>query len=313
MGKLLTLPIDQVRENPVALRQLQKDCEEYKGLVDSIRNLGFTGAITVRARQDSETGQDYYELIDGLHRLNAAKDAGVTEINVTVENLNDSEVLEAQLMANVHKIETKPAEYSKQLRTILARNPLMTEAELGNKIGKSAAWIGQRLGLNKITDVNISQLVDSGKIVLTNAFALAKLPSDEQKDWVDRAMTLSPDEFIPQCNARVKEIREAKRKGKDARPQEFQPVAHSRRIKELKDELDTGTVGSSATGGLNTPEEGFRRGIEWVLHLDPKSVEEQKAEHERRKKEREETKLRKEKEKAERKQKEANEALESLI
>ena len=188
MGKLATIKISEIRENPVALRTVNRQSEDYLGLVASIEQKGFMGAISVRPQKDAESGEEYYELIDGLHRFSAAKDAGISEINVDIIPLSDDLVLEAQILANIHKIETKPAEYTQQLKRILARNPLMTEAELAMKLGKSSSWIQQRLSLTKIENEEIISLVNEGKIGLANAYALAKLPIEEQTQFVDRAI-----------------------------------------------------------------------------------------------------------------------------
>lgn len=312
MSKLMAVPISEIRENPVALRAVNRESEEYLGLVDSIKAKGVLNAITVRERDDKESGKKYYELIDGLHRFSASKDAGLKEINATVLTMSDDEVLEAQVMANIHKIETKPADYSKQLIRILSRNPLMTEAELATKLGKSASWIGDRLSLNKISNPVIRQLVNDGKIKLANAYALAKLPPEEMADFVDRAQTLGPDEFVPQVQTRVKEIRDAKRAGKDASPQEFQPVAYLQKIGDIKTENDSGAVGKTLvkTTGAKTAEQGFALGIQWALHLDIKSIEVQKAKDEERRKERDDVKKKKAAEKADKAAKDAAEKAE---
>ena len=160
---------------PSPCGEVNKECEEYVGLVDSIRQVGVMNPITVREVRDPETGQKYYSLVDGLHRYNAAQDAGLEEIPVHVLTLDEVQVLEAQLMANIHKVETRPVEYSKQLGRILAHNPLMTAAELSVKLGKSPTWVGQRLNLIKL-DEKIQALVDDGTINLTNAIAMSKLP-----------------------------------------------------------------------------------------------------------------------------------------
>lgn len=321
MGDLKKVPISEIRENPVALRTVNRESEEYMGLVDSIRNKGFLGAITVRPKTDEETGVAYFELVDGLHRFCAARDAGIEEINVDVVSLDDDQTLEAQIMANIHKIETRPIEYSRQLTRILSRNPLMTEAELAQKLGKSPQWIAERLGLTKISNKNIETLVNEGKIKLANAYALAKLPPEEMAAFVDRALTLAPDEFLPVVNARIKEIREAKRKGLDAGPAEFSPVAFMQKMKDIKEELAKGDIGKTLckVAGVKTPEEGFALAVKWVLHLDPKSVEAQQAKDEERKKAREEAvqkraeqKAVKAKEKADKAAAEAAAAMEAL-
>jgi len=290
MGDLRTVSLDLIRENPVALRAVNRKAEEYQGLVQSIRQKGFLGAITVRPRTDADSGQEYFELVDGLHRYSASKDAGLDSINVDVVDLNDDAVLEAQLMANIHRIETRPVEYSQQLRRILARNQFMTEAELASQLGKSSAWISQRLGLNKIENEEITSLINEGKIKLANAYALAKLPTEEMANFVDRAITEKPDVFVPQINARVKEIKEAKRQGKDPKAATFQPVAFLQKLKEVKEEHSSPSAGPTLCAGLSTPEEGFQMACAWFMHLDPQSVAVQQAKDDQRKAERAEAK-----------------------
>ena len=305
MGDLKSIPLGQIRENPVALREVNRQSEAYLGLVESIKQKGFFGAISVRSRKDGDI--EYFELVDGLHRFSASKDAGISHINVDVVDLNDDEVLEAQICANIHKVETRPHEYSQQLRRILMRNPLMTESELAQKLGKSGAWISQRLGLLKIDNKEIADLINEGKIPLSNAYSLAKLPADEIDQWVERAMTMAPNEFLPACTARLKEIKEERRKGKDAEPQEWQPTAHLRKASVIKTELENGDVATAliAETGTVDPIAAFNLAIKWVLHLDPTGVEEQHRAHlkriadqEARKKEREAEKKKKEEEAA---------------
>lgn len=274
MGQLAKVPIGEIRENPVALRAVNREGEGFLGLVDSIKQKGFLGALTVRKNRDGETGTEFYELIDGLHRLSAARDAGIDEIQVDIVDLDDAEVLEAQMMLNMHTIETRPVEYSRQLRRILAMNHMMTEAELAAKLGKSSSWIGARLGLNKIESEQITGLINEGKIKLANAYALAKLPVEEQQNWVERAMTEGPDVFVPACNQRLKEIKAAAKAGKDASAEQFTPTPHMQKLGDVKEELDSGKV-AKALGVKDKV--AWIAAIQWVLHLDPKSVEAQEA------------------------------------
>ncbi len=96
----------------------------------------------------------------------------------------------------------------------------MTAAELSVKLGKSPTWVGQRLNLTKL-DEKIQALVDDGTINLTNAIAMSKLPVEEQGTFVERAITMTPAEFTPTVNARIKEVRDAKRQGRDPNAGEF--------------------------------------------------------------------------------------------
>lgn len=270
--QLLTVPISQVRENPVALRPVDPENEDYKGLVESIRKKGLMGVITVREQLDEETNELFYQVVDGLHRFAACKEVGLEEISISVEDLDDKGVLEAQIMANIHKVETKPVQYAKQLHRLLSKSPLLTSAELAASLGKSPTWINQRLGIAKIENVQIQELIEEGKISLSNAFALSKLPPEDMPDWIERAMTMTPDEFIPKVNERLKEIRAAARKG-DKVEETFTAVPHLQKVKDMKDEFESNEIGAAliASTGASTAVDGFKLGIAWALHMDPES------------------------------------------
>lgn len=279
MGDLRNIRTSDIKPNPVALRQVDKQGESYAGLVESIKTKGFFGAITVRQQADGTI-----ELVDGLHRYTACVDLGIDTIPCNVTDLNDDQVLEAQIMTNIHKIETKPVEYSNQLKRILTRNPLMTENELATKLGKSPTWVKERLGLTKITNPEIQAAVDNGDMPLANAYALAKLPGDEQQAFLARAMTTPPAEFVPAATARVKELKDASRKGTYA-PTEFIPTAHLRKLSDIKDAATARAIVTEliATNGVTDPVEAAQLALKWVLHLDPKAVADAKAKEEARK------------------------------
>jgi len=315
-GKSKSIKVAEIRDNPVALRAVNKQSEEYLGLVDSIKQKGFTlSTITVRVKDDPETQTKFYEIIDGLHRVNAAKDLGLDEIPALVLNIDDAETLEAQVLANIHHIETKPAEYAAQLRRIFAANPAMTLQEMATKIGKSYQWVNDRLSLTKISNPEIVKLINEGKIVLSNAYAIAKLPEEERQNWVDRAMTATPDVFIPAVTARVKEIKENKRQGKAAEVEKFAPIAFMQKAAEVKAELEKGEIGKRLCIAAGLKQEGvlgFGLAIKWLLHVDDESIAKQKADFEARVQKNAESKTRKTAERAEakleKKQKEAEEA-----
>jgi len=283
-GKLKNLQITSIKESPVALRSVNRKSEDYLHLVDSIKNRGILNPILVREVKDPESGQTIYGLIDGLHRFSAAHDAGLETIPALVQNMDDADVLEAQIITNAQKIETKPAEYSQQLLRILAGNPTLTMSELAKKLSRSVAWLQERLKLNNLID-SIKKLVDDEKITLSNAQALAKLPQEEQANYVDRAISMTPQEFTPAVNARVKELRDAKRQGRDATPAGFTPVPHAQKLAAVKEEHENHEIGKTLISqtGVKTAEEGFNLAIAWILHLDPLSIEEQKRKYDERK------------------------------
>lgn len=273
--ELLHIKLTEIHENPVALRSVNQESPDFLGLVDSIRARGVMNAISVRRKMDKDTNEQFYELIDGLHRFAASMAAGINMIPAQVLTLEDAEVLEAQLIGNVQRIDTKPVEYSQQLIRILGANPTMTESDLAIKLGKSAQWISARLGLTKIDNQTIRDLIDEGQIPLSNAYTLAKLPTDEQLDFVERAQTETPDVFLGGVANRVKELREAKRQGREAKPAEFAPTAHCQKISTIKEAMDNDAMASQlidATGTVGMVG-AFQLALQWVLNLDPISIE----------------------------------------
>lgn len=271
---LREIPLSQIRENPVALRQVNRGTEGYKELVDSIRQEGLLNPIVVRPMVDPETGEEFYGLIDGLHRYTASQDAGKETIPAHVKSMEDAQVLVAQIIGNIHRIETRPVEYSKQLQKILAQDPLLTAAQLAKTLGKSTTWIADRLGLLKIED-RVQGLVDEGKINLSNAFVLAKLPKEEQDGFVDRAMTMTPQEFSATVLERKKQLDKARREGRSVDANEFMAPVHMRKLKEVRTEMDSPRVGAALlkNSNISTLEQAFQLAVQWVLHQDPTSIE----------------------------------------
>jgi ParB family chromosome partitioning protein len=314
MAELKTVPLSQIRENPNALREVNKQTEEYEGLVDSIRTRGVLQPVLLRECVDEKTQEPFYGLVDGLHRFTASKDAGKDDIPANIVNMDDAALLEAQIITNIHKIETKPAEYSKQLKRIMAMTPTMTALDLASRLGRSLSWINDRLSLGKLAE-SIQKLVDDGTINLSNAYALSKLDDTDQPNFLDRAMTMPPTEFIPTVNVRVKEVLQARRQGRDPVKSEFQPVAYLRKLGELKDELQTGSVGRELLAQFNVqgPAEAFAMAVKWCLSLDPVSARLQVEKENARVADLEAKKAAKAKERAEKKQSEKNEVAASVL
>jgi ParB/RepB/Spo0J family partition protein len=293
----------EIFEPEESLRKVDRNTEKYQGLVESIRSHGIMNPITVRELKNEE-GSTIYGLVDGLHRLSACKDVGMNDIPCHVIDVEEGKLIESQIIANVHKIETKPVEYSKAILTIIESNPLLSREELATSLAKTTSWLSERLGLLKLTDP-VAKLVDSGDIKLSNAYVLAKLPPEEQPDFVDRALTMPPQQFTPTVNARIKEIRDAKRKGKDTPDEVFKPIAILRGRSEIIEELEQGPRFSNLCKGCNSIEDAFKMALKWVLNLDPESAEMQRVKDDERKAER----LRQqEKSKLERTRKRAEEA-----
>lgn len=311
--RVAVIPIQNIRRNVVALRDVDRESEGYIGLVDSIKEKGILNPIVVREIHDPETGELLYGLIDGLHRWHAAQDAGLKLIPAQIKNMDQAEVEEAQIVGNVHKIETHPVQYTKQLERLMARNPLMTVSELAKRLSKSPEWLYQRFGLLKL-EKDIADLVDEGKIKLSNAYQLAKLPKEDQPHYVERAMTMEPGEFTPTVSARVKEVREARRQGRAANPPGYEPIPHQRKWAEVKAEFLNTVVGPYliSESNITKPLDAWKLAVAWVSNMDPRSKQQQLEKHEAEKRDKEEKKKKRELERAQQRHREAAEQVAKL-
>lgn len=278
--RVAIVPVHTIKPSEFALRAVDKTSEKYLELVDSIRNRGVLNPVLV-----TDVGNGVYGLVDGLHRVSAAKDAGVPNIPILVKPMNEAQMMEAQIITNLHKIETKPMDYTKQLFKLLSADPLMTQSDLADKLNVAAKWLTDRLSLSNLTP-EIQELVNENRIGLANAYSLAKLPAEEQPNFVDRAITDAPQMFVPVVAARTKEIREANRKGQAAAPAVFAPVPRLQsKTVALAEKTDfkTGPKVMKEVGA-QTAQEGWLAAVTWMLQLDPASVKDQEERYNARQK-----------------------------
>ena len=306
-GETANVKISEIRPNLVALRPPQIESEKFQTLKANIQQLGeILQPVRVRPQTDPTTQAEFYELIDGLQRFTVAQQLGWEEIPARLASADDARTLVEQIALNAVNVDTRPAEYARQLLRLLDLNPAMTKAELAQMTGMSESWVDDRLALNKLLPQIGSDFVDTGAITATNAYQLARLPQTDQLEYLEQAQSLKLDEFTASVNSRLKELRQAARAGRDPnKPQnEFEPVPSIRRASDIKTATPADIIGDQE---LKTPEDGVKAALNWVMQLDPESVEMQKQRWELRRRERVEAQVNRQKERAEELSKQAAE------
>lgn len=313
-ARLENVPLHLIKPSEVALRGVDRRSEQYLAVADSVAKYGVYKPVLLREIKDPNGGPSVYGLIDGLQRFTASCDAGLQTIPANIKDIDEANLMEAQIITNLIKVDTKPAQYSDQLKRLLSANPLLTMSELADKLSQSTAWLNDRLSLTKLTP-EIQKMVDNDEIKLANAFALAKLPVEDQVNYLDRAQTDPTGQFTALVASRVKDLKEAKAQGREAKPQEFVAIPRARTLNDLKSELQAGVACSRVLSEMDvkTPEAAFQAALTWAISMDPASVEEQKVKYEQKKKEREEASARLKKEREEKKQRDAAEKQASLL
>lgn len=307
-GQTAEIPLSEIRPNLVALRPAQLESEKFTRLENNIRQLGKAAGLVgkilqpvrIRPGLDAQTGQPYYELTDGLQRFTIAQRLGMDTIPARHEEdqSSDVDVLVQQLALNVTFVDTAPGQMSAQLHRILEHKPTTTIAELAEITGMSEAWVNQRLALNKLVPQISDEFVDSGLIVASNAYQLARMPAAEQLDFLEQAQNQGTAEFAATVTARLTDIRKARAAGRDpaASRGEFIAVPVLRKAAEIK----TANVSAILEAAeAKTPEDGANAMLNWTLQLDAESVANAKARHELQRREKAEASIKKQKERAE--------------
>ena len=275
---LAYIPVDQIRESAEALRPVDRKNPEYVLLADSVALNGVLSAISVRKMEDPETGETFYSLVDGLQRWTASKDAGLPTVPAQIISSSDCDVLKQQIIANTSRVETTPAQHSKQLQRVLQMEPTLTRSELAHQLSRGTQWLDDRLSLVKLTP-EAAKLVDSNTINLLNAYCLAKLPLDEQESYTEQAMSLQHGDFSNLVKARLDAINKAKRANAADAPSVFVHKPYLRKPADVVAESESGVVGAAtiAEQRITSPEDAWKAALLWAATSDKKSVDAAKA------------------------------------
>ena len=140
--------------------------EEFQDLKTSIQENGFFlhHALLVRPLNGG------YELITGHRRLAAVKELGIKKVPVTIHEYTDSEAKLILAADNFNRSDFKPMEEAAYLKKLLEGEDI-TQDELGKRLGKSQAYIANRLRLLAAPE-ELKEMVISREISPKHVIAL---------------------------------------------------------------------------------------------------------------------------------------------
>jgi ParB family transcriptional regulator, chromosome partitioning protein len=147
-----------------------------KELAESIRSQGVLSPLLVRPL--TENG---FEIIAGARRYRAAQIAEQPAVPVRIINLSDAAALEAQLVENLIRSEIHPMEEAQGFRALLdLEDPKYSIEQIAAKVGKTPAFVAQRLKLSDLAPVAVEAFY-ADAIGVGHALLLAKLPANQQE------------------------------------------------------------------------------------------------------------------------------------
>lgn len=156
------------------------DADQLGELVASVKARGVLEPILVRRttptalKSADQKRARPYEIVFGHRRLAAALAAGLDEIPALVREIADAEALELQVIENLHRADLHPLEEAEGYRLLIEQHGHTVE-DLATKVGKSKAYIYQRLQLAGLP-VKAREAFLAGGITPTVALIIARVP-----------------------------------------------------------------------------------------------------------------------------------------
>lgn len=142
-------------------------------LAASVRRHGVLQPLLVRANGDG------FMLIAGARRLRAAKLAGCATVPARVLDLDDAAADEAAIIENLHREDIHPLEEGESYQRLLATG--RTIDDLAAQLGKSKAYIYQRVGLTRLVP-KAQDLLTRDILPISYALKIAAVPAERQED-----------------------------------------------------------------------------------------------------------------------------------
>lgn len=263
------IPLGDIIVPEIKLRGIQDKDPSYIDLLSSIDRHGVLEPIVVRPA----TMPGKFLLIDGLQRFSCSVRANKPDIPVRVENnvRGDDHALLLSVVLNLHRVKTKPYEYAQALRRYVRRNPDMDLDDLAKEIGKPKAWVLERLSLTNLTD-EVGKLVDEGRVSVKAGMGLAMLAPADQLAMLPQADMMNAQDFYDTCVRKKRSVVERHVTNRYDEP-EYRPMVRTR--KEIVEEYKTGReLNRLINNNPNISQaEIWNYALEWVLSIDPVSLQ----------------------------------------
>ncbi|MCD6432374.1 ParB/RepB/Spo0J family partition protein [Candidatus Bathyarchaeota archaeon] len=163
--------------------RLSVDHRYVDELAESLKTEGQLKPIIVRPHPEKP---NCYQVLDGVHRVRAARKLGWTLIRAEVRKLSDEEALILAMRVNqLHGKRLDPLEEALRIQKLIEQYRY-TQAEIAQKFMRSQQWVSDRLKLVKDAAPELQTAVTTRVVKPTIAREIAKLPKDIQPKVVEK-------------------------------------------------------------------------------------------------------------------------------
>jgi ParB family chromosome partitioning protein len=167
------MPVERVYSNPAQPRR-HFDEDALADLAASIREHGVLQPVLVRPRADG-----HYQIVAGERRWRAARMAGLAEIPVIIEHIDDEAALEIAIIENLQREDISPLEEA-EIFERMTREHGYSLRKLATKLGKDKGYLENRLRLVDAPE-DVRELVSVRKDTLSHAYELMKVTDPRKR------------------------------------------------------------------------------------------------------------------------------------
>jgi ParB family chromosome partitioning protein len=193
-------------------------------LADSIRVLGILEPILVRPLPESP---GVYEILAGERRWRAAQQVGLDQVPVVVHPVDDRTAAAITLVENLQREDLNPIEEATALQG-LAETFGLTQAQVGELIGKSESAVSRALGLLTLPE-QVREWIRTGQLEAGHGKVLLNMGEESQRLLAEQAV---------KAGWSVRELEQRKAALKRRKPQRTMPAADPD-LKRLERRLNT--------------------------------------------------------------------------
>jgi len=260
----MEIPISHIEPPKYLMRTVEVMSDDFLRMRDSIKRNGILQSLLVRKKGD------IYELIDGNYRYTCAKQLRMKTVPCNVVEVDDNEFLILQLQANLHRPKTTTKEFATQVKLILKRNPKLSLREMASMVSKSTSWIRELLYLRNLSPEVIDELGDAP---IKHLSLLAKLPPSRHLECIEKYKNMPFKTFKEYVYSERKKLKEALTGSAKEDYNRLELPTVVRDPKKIESELENSRTAVSLLNEDDTPEEAWKKALEWVLMRDEVSFQ----------------------------------------
>ncbi|NIR31688.1 MAG: ParB/RepB/Spo0J family partition protein [Gammaproteobacteria bacterium] len=178
----------QLFESPTNPRKII-DKEADAELEQSVSEHGILQALLVRPRSEVETkdGQPAYEVVIGSRRLRIASKLKLPKVPVTIREMTDDQVVEAQLVENLQRKDIHPLDEADGYRRLVEERGLAV-TDVAAKVGRPSGYVYQRMKLCALGKAGRKAFL-AGELTAATALIVARVPDAKRQAKAVEAVT----------------------------------------------------------------------------------------------------------------------------